>query len=136
MTGNVGYDLTILREENLRKFPGARFLEPKSIAETSIISKTARSVDRQVVIPVEKKQGPTDNFTGKIVVQSRLFLKNQVEEGDAMTKILVPPARSITSLEAVAYTQGHPMHKMGPELRQMPFEHASRQTNAAVTTLM
>ncbi len=51
-----------------KRLPGSRFLEPKSIAETSIISKTAKVVDRQVVIPVEKKIGATDNFTGKTVI--------------------------------------------------------------------
>ena len=53
-----------------------------------------------------------------------------------MTKLLVPPARSYTSLDAAAYVQGHPSHKMGPELRQYPFEHASKQSNDAVKTLM
>ena len=48
--------------------PGSRFLEPKSIAETSIISKTAKVVEKQAVIPEDKKQGTTDNFTGKIVI--------------------------------------------------------------------
>lgn len=47
--------------------------------------------------------------------------------------MLVPPIRSYTSLDTNAYNQGHPTHKLGPELRQFPFENPNSNNNSQLS---
>lgn len=68
----------------------------KSIVEQSIISKTAKTLDKSVVAVPASQKGPTDDYTGVAAGNKKFFLKNQIEQGNVLQNLLVPSARSYT----------------------------------------
>ena len=104
---------------------GISRIRHRSIADTSIISKTARNVQKTVVtMPPSKQDVPVDKVTGLPMNTYKFPLRNPIDHGNQISTLLVPSMRSYTSLDAKTYNTGHPLHKMGPELKIFPYQNS------------